>query len=449
VSKLPEENRVAIDVLIDFLSAGLLDVKGDDTKLEKLQTTAADLSAALKKTPSKSAAFALIAFDPSSPATDPVIQEAVEALRNRWATYINTFSDTPVTVIRALLLDALSKAASEDDHIGIAFISYARNALPFMEADNESKIWGDVVAEIERQVNARAETEWTTPESISVPKMNYSVPGAITIRGSDVSLDKEALEKNIAAAGGPTNAAGQATGGNTVWPNSNNGWVHQFTPHLTNAIYGALEEVLEGVQIEPVDLSEPLKNLASALSTHVDNTLQAVSGATAGLQRRTSLIWWKETLYSPSVQSSYRDMPPSIAAALMAFDLHQQIPIFSPASVAAFLHETVLSLPDIETQDGKPIRVLLEEALQAEALAPLRDASSQLLPEPTGRGPLLGILGHGFGRHIDDDSFRNLTGIPDESVLTIPQWATWIFRELQAARAMQEGTGAKKRGRKS
>lgn len=440
---------MTIDVLIRFLSAGLLDVKGDDAKLEKLQTTAADLSALLKKTPSKSAAFALIAFDPSSPAIDPVIQEAVEALQNRWATYINTFSETPVTVIRALLLDALFKAASEDDHIGIAFISYARNALPFMEAGNESNIWADVITKVEKQVNVRAEAEWATPESISMSEMDYVAPTAIEIRSAEANLNKEDLQEKITAAAGPTNVAGQSTGGNQYWPSQNQNWISQFGLHMADAIYGALEEVLEGARIAPVDLSVPLKELANAVSTHVDKTLQAVSSATAGLQRRTSLIWWKETLYSPSVQSSYRDMSPSIAAALMAFDLHQQIPIFSPASVAAFLHETVLSLPDIETQDGKPIRVLLEEALQAEELAPLRDTSSQLLPEPTGRGPLLGILGHGFGKHINDDSFRNLIGIPAESVLTIPQWATWIFRELQAARAMQEGTGAKKRGRKS
>lgn len=436
-------------MLIRFLSAGLLDVNGDDAKLEKLQTTATDLSAVLKKTPSKSASFALIAFDPTSPANDPVIQEAVEALQNRWTTYFNTFSDTPVTVIRALLLDALSKAASEDDHIGIAFISYARNALPFMEAGNESKIWGDVVANIERQVNARAEAEWTTPESISISEIDYVAPTAIEIRSAEANLDKEDLQEKITAAAGPTNVAGQPTGGNQYWPNQNQHWISQFGLRMADAIYGALEEVLEGARIAPVDLSVPLKELANAVSTHVDKTLQAVSGATAGLQRRTSLIWWKETLYSPSVQRSYRDMSPSIAAALMAFDLHQQIPIFSPASVAAFLHETVLSLPDIETQNGKPIRVLLEEALQAEELAPLRETSSQLLPEPTGRGPLLGILGHGFSKHINDDQFRSLVGIPAESALTIPQWATWIFRELQAARAMQEGTGAKKRGRRS
>ncbi|UAN37140.1 GTPase-associated system all-helical protein GASH [Enterobacter asburiae] len=439
---------MTIDVLIRFLNAGLLDVKGDDAKLEKLQTTAVDLSAALKKTPSKSAAFALIAFDPSSPVSDPVIQEAVEALQNRWATYINTFSDTPVTVIRALLLDALFKASSEDDHIGIAFTSYARNALPFMEAVNESKIWGDVITKIENQVNLRAEAEWTTPDSISVSEIDYVAPTAIEIRSTEVNLDKEELEVKLFAAAAPNNAAGQPTQGNQYLPNSNQNWINYFVPHMSNAIYGALEEVLEGARIAPVDLSVPLKELANAVSTHVDKTLQAVSGATAGLQRRTNLIWWKETLYSPSIQRTYRDMSPSIAAALMAFDLHRQIPIFSPASVAAFLHETVLSLPDIETQVRQPIRVLLEEALQAEELVPLRDLSALLLPEPTGRGPLLGILGHGFGRHIDDDQFRNLVGIPAGLELTILQWATWIFRELQAARALQDG-GTKKRGRKS
>lgn len=70
------------------------------------------------------------------------------------------------------------------------------------------------------------------------------------------------------------------------------------------------------------------------------------------------------------------------------------------------------------------IRVLLEEAQQAEELVPLRNASTQLVPEPTGRGPILGILGHGFGRSLNDEQFRNLVGIPAESTLPVPQWAT-------------------------
>ena len=89
------------------------------------------------------------------------------------------------------------------------------------------------------------------------------------------------------------------------------------------------------------------------MSGHLTATLQAVSGATAGLQRRTNLLWWKEALFSPSARMSYRDMSASDAAALMAFDMHRQIPTFSPASVAAFLRETVIALPTVGPEERK------------------------------------------------------------------------------------------------
>ncbi|WP_288412045.1 GTPase-associated system all-helical protein GASH [uncultured Sphingomonas sp.] len=105
-------------VLQGFLNRGLIDVGGDDAKLDKLLQAAGDLAAALKKNPSKALAFSLIAFDPSAPEADPVVQEALAALQNRWTTYRNTFSATPVAVIRAMLLDALVAGAAEDDQAG-------------------------------------------------------------------------------------------------------------------------------------------------------------------------------------------------------------------------------------------------------------------------------------------------------------------------------------------
>lgn len=141
---------VTTGILIRFPNAGLINIGGDDAKLVKLQETTRDLAATLKITPSKAATFALIAFDPKAPAEDPVIREAVDALQKRWATYVNTFSGTPVAVIRAMLLDALVQAAGEEDKVGVAFVSSARNALPSMEAGNERAIWAEAVDDIER-----------------------------------------------------------------------------------------------------------------------------------------------------------------------------------------------------------------------------------------------------------------------------------------------------------
>ena len=57
-----------------------------------------------------------------------------ETLQKRWETYVNTFADTPVTVFRAMLLEALVRAAGDNDTVAVAFVASARNVLPFMEA---------------------------------------------------------------------------------------------------------------------------------------------------------------------------------------------------------------------------------------------------------------------------------------------------------------------------
>lgn len=436
------------EIILRFLRAGLIDVGGDDAKLEKLRETAADLAATLKKTPSKAIPFALIAFDPEAPAEDPVIVEAVDALQKRWATYVNTFSGRPVLVLRAVLLDALVQAASENDKVGVAFVTSARNALPFMEAGNEEAIWADIIQGIEQHIDARAEAEWATPETINVPAMPFQPPAAIEVSRPQVSLDEAGLAKKFKAAAGPISAEG-STGGNPYWPQNNQNWLEEFGDRMAAAVAEELSAVAKGSGIKPIDLSGPLKGLAQAVSAHVDETLKAVSGATAGLQRRTNLIWWKETLYSPSARVSYRAMPASTAAALMAFDLHRQVPTLSPASVAAFLHETVLSLPALDVDESRSIRDLLTEALSSDQLAPLRQTAAELVSEPIGRGPILSLIGHGAGRSpLDDCAFRRLVGVPPSTALTVPHWATWVFRELQAARATQEGNEAKRRGRK-
>ena len=74
------------EVLMRFLEIGAINLNSDDTKLEKLRATAKDLSLALKKAPSKTVSFTMVAADPSVPPTDPVVEEAMAALRKRWET---------------------------------------------------------------------------------------------------------------------------------------------------------------------------------------------------------------------------------------------------------------------------------------------------------------------------------------------------------------------------
>lgn len=170
------------DVLLKFLSKGLINVGGDDDKLEHLRQTAADLAGILEETPAKACPFALVAFDPHVPTTDPTVVEVEDALRKRWQTYVNTFAQAPVTVFRAMLLDALISACGRNDTVAAAFVASARNVLPFMEVGNEQEIWADIVADIEKKLEGRSEREWATPASISVPDIKFKSVSEAQVR---------------------------------------------------------------------------------------------------------------------------------------------------------------------------------------------------------------------------------------------------------------------------
>ena len=193
----------------------------------------------------------------------------------------------------------------------------------------------------------------------------------------------------------------------------------------------------------PLGMTE---NPLATISEHLAATMQAVSSATAGLQRRTNLLWWKEALFSPSTRTSYRNMSSPVAATLMAFDMHRLVPTLSPASVAAFLRETVTALPTVDTEQKTPIRALVKEACDADALADLRTEAGNLVAAPEGRGPLLALIGHrDVLPQIDDRRFRDLVGAKSDTALTLPDWSVWMFRELQVARAAAEASVPKRR----
>ena len=434
------------DVLLRFLGKGLINVRGDDDKLGHLRRTAVDLSGALRETPAKATPFALVAFDPHVPVTDPTIIQVEEALRNRWQTYVNTFSGTPVTVLRAMLLDALVRACEQDDVVAVAFVASARNVLPFTEANGEQEIWNETVVEIERKVEERAEREWATPASITIPDLRFDSPSAAEIGIRTRKTQPATLSPKFRAAAGPQsidpNGSQIDTQGNPYWPQSNAGhWAHEFGTRAAQTVAEAINRAVGGLSLEGFDLPGIIGEMTTAFSGHLATTLEAVSQATAGLQRRTNLLWWREALFSTTAGVSYREMPTCDAAVLMAFDMYRHIPTFSPASVSAFLRETVIALPTMDQEQEFPIRQLVERARDTRVLNDLRAEASNLVAAPEGRGSILGLIGHSEAvAQIDHGRFRDLVGVRPDTMLTLPDWSVWMLRELQAARATADSS---------
>ena len=191
--------------------------------------------------------------------------------------------------------------------------------------------------------------------------------------------------------------------------------------------------------------------MAKSVTTYVEAALASFSGATAGLQRRTSLLWWKEALYSPSAHESYLDMPVFQASALMALDLHEQVPTFSPASVSAFLKEAIRCLPAEPGSEGngrRDVAALIRDAKTAAFMQPFRAVAAQYAPAPVGRGPLLSLIGHGQDPAATEAaSLRALGGVDESATMTPAEWGALLFRELQAARATSANAGKRTKKR--
>lgn len=430
------------EYLMRFLEMGAINLNSDDSKLEKLRTTAKDLSAALRKAPAKTANFTMVAADPSVPPGDPVLEEAMGALRKRWETVANAFTGRPVTVLRAVLLDAIVQAAREDDAIAVAFVNTARNALAHAETADEAPIWREAVSEIETKVDARAEAEWATPEMISVEPLKYTPPAPGKVEFEPPVVDQPTLKVKVHSAAGPWGANNP----NQHQPHNNpQAWSQEFANKMTVAIAETLDAMAEELAPAPVDLSAPLTSLAKAVTAHVEAALASFSGATAGLQRRTNLLWWKEALYSPSAHESYLEMPVFQASALMALDLHEQVPTYSPASVSAFLKEAIRCLPTEPESQGsgqRDVATLVQDAKTAAFMQPFRVLAAQYVPAPAGRGPLLSLIGYAQEPvAADATSLRALGGVDASATMTPAEWGTFLFRELQAARATSANAG--------
>jgi hypothetical protein len=417
-------------VLLRFLASGMVDVGGDDSKLDKLRATSTAVALVLKKAPSRVPNYSLVAFDSNVPSSDPVVIEVLSSLKELWPTYVNTFASTPVTVLRAIILDALVEAARDDERVAVAFSANARNILPFMETGNERSIWMDVVNEIEAAVDSRAEQDWATPASIQVGRLQIGAIPPVKIANSSVTIARDSLKQKFT----------DAAKANGIYPQNNpNQWAQNFGNSLADAIADVLEEISAKAKVAPVDLTMPLQQLTTDVSSYMTKSMQAFGAAMSGLQRRTNLIWWKQALFSASKQKSYRAFPITIASALMALDLYQQIPTFSPASVSAFLEEAVRSLPSSPDAGNEALKDVLREACESPSLDVVRTEAAKFFPSPLGRSPILALIAHPETFNaLKDDDLRRTIGVSLDVQISAPQWSSWLFRDFQAGRSTKE-----------
>jgi hypothetical protein len=256
---------------------------------------------------------------------------------------------------------------------------------------------------------------------------------------SKVAVDEAKLAAHLGAAAGPSSSGPIGENPNQHWPNQNAAWVGKFAERGAK---GLSEVIGDSVNALPTTINKSLSSLnteleefVSAMNTAITEAVNHSIKSSMVDQRRNRLLWWKETLYSPTLQKGYRTLKPVLAAFTMACDLHSEVPAYSPSSVEYLLRESVRSMTGLTAKGSDPeLQKLIDEVASSTDTQSLKK-SIGTESNFQGRKPLLGSIQAALAG--EPSTGKQLTiqlGLKGDTPITLEDFSVWVFRDLQAQR---------------
>ena len=198
-----------------------------------------------------------------------------------WPTCVNTFASTPISALRAIILDALVEAAHEDERVALAAAASARNILSFLETGNESAILVEIVNEIEASVYNRAEREWPTPSNMEIGQLLPESVANIKIGNSAITVNRDVLRQKFQTA---------AQANNTYFQHNPTGWANNFSSLFADAFADIFDEISAKAKVGAVDLSTPLQQVTSKVRWKQEGALLSRVAVRSRLRLRRDVI---------------------------------------------------------------------------------------------------------------------------------------------------------------
>jgi len=407
-------------MLQNYLNANLLSLT-DDGDFKKLKKSADDIAKKLAKSKTKIVSHTLSAIDPDISVNNADIAEVKEIIIKNWSTFATNAKDTPLTYIRAVILEALS-SISDDVNQSLLIWFASRNIVQYHKLiGKEKEIILEFLTKLGNDINQKANKEWALSNNNTLSK--------IEIELKDITkylINDDNLKKYLEDASGPSNSDGVANfdSPNSVWPNSGQSWSHQFAPRATKGIKNAIDPSLKAIVMV---VNENKNTIQSSLIKALEQVQTEVSNRSKSLQLRSELLWWKEAGYSSSIDKSYDELDKNILGIVLAYDYSSFIPTIYPKSVDYFLKETYRGLKG-STEEVLTLEDLLKTVQDhKEKLKPIFPDEEVL----AGKSTLLNFINSLIWSKNKLTQFEELVGIPLNIKLSSSEVTTWLFHDIQ------------------
>ncbi|WP_066223694.1 GTPase-associated system all-helical protein GASH [Formosa haliotis] len=407
-------------MLQDYLNSMLLSIT-DEGDFKKLEKSAIEISKKIIKDRSKIVSYTLAAIDPEVSVESSVIEEARSIIVKNWKTFTANAKDTPLTFIRAVILEALSSISADINHSLLIWFS-ARNIVQYHKLiGKEREILLEFMVKLGNDINQNANKEWALSNNDTLPKTSLELKEV-----SRYALNDDTLKKYLEDASGPTNSTGVKNfeSPNSVWPNSGQSWSHQFAPRAAKGIKTAIDLSLKAIVAV---VNENKNTVQSSLNKALESLQTEISNRTSSLQLRSELLWWKEAGYSSSMDKSYDELDNNILGIVLANDYSFFIPLIYPKSVDYFLKETYKGLKGNATEE-----LTLEEFFKT--IQKHTEELKSILPEEEAlvdKSTLLNFVTSLIWNKNELAQFEELLGIPLDIKLSSKELTTWLFHDFQ------------------
>jgi hypothetical protein len=141
---------------------------------------------------------------------------------------------------------------------------------------------------------------------------------------------------------------------------------------------------------------------------------------------RTTLLWWKESLYSNSKQLSYRDIEiGSFLQLLLAYDLSLEMSEICPQSVDYFLKETYRAVIGDKSKESMTLQDFITEVLNN------WQKVNFLFKNANNKSSILGFIAHCQKSEVNIENIQNYLGIAPSVSMRKNELLVWLFHDFQ------------------
>lgn len=396
-----------------FLTNNLIEIT-EDENVEKLLKASTTLEKKLSKDKRKIPTFTLIALDSEIKVSDPNVQEVQQLIINNWKTFTSNCKDTPITYIRAVILETLEKLTSDINVANVVFLS-SRNITKHLNLrGKEKEIITSFLTELGNKIEIVAAENLSISKESKIQELQLEI-GKIT----GVSIGHEELKNHLKAA---SIHSGLGDGGeNPQYPGSNEKiWPNFFSER---AAKGIAEIINKALNKENSSLNE----IQGKIQFFLNNLIKEASQTNSSLRLRTDLLWWKEACYSKTLNDSYRNAQNGLLQLVLALDYSSSVPFIYPQSADYFLKETHAGIISVEDKKIKLAEIFksidssketLKQYLGEESFEIERVSLTQF------------IKGYVYGKY-SIKQLKDLVGISENIELTLSEFTLWFFHDLQ------------------